>query len=177
MKTQKEMMSKVIGVVVLGAVVLSTGCTHVYVPKESEYKTDVIPVYTVASKVTLVNGQTDDTEIEYAHNMGHTFVADKKDWTEQAIGIAERELNERGAGSAARNDKKLTLRVSDVQVSTGVWGFRGTLTLDVATGDGVAKTFKGEAPAANLYNASSGCLSAAVAAMLSDQTIMYYLTN
>ena len=177
MNTSKEIIRTAVGFVVLGAVVLSSGCTHVYVPKESNYKSETIPTYTVKSKVTLVNGQQDTTQVQYATNMGHKFMANRNDWTEKAMGIAERELNKRGASTAVRSDKKLTLRVSDIVVTHGAWGFRGKLTLDVVTGDGVAKSFKGEAPSANLYKASSGCLATAVNAMLSDQTIMYYLTN
>lgn len=165
------------GMGLMGVALMISGCTHVYSPRESKYKTDTIPMYTVVSKVTLLNNQPDTTEVLYAENMGHDFLANLNEWTDKAIGITERELNERGALNAARNDKKLWLKVNSVSVSTGVWGFRGTLILEACTGDGVAKLFTGDAPSANLYNASSGSLSAAVGAMLSDPDFVAYLTQ
>lgn len=163
--------------ILIGMMLVSVGCTHVYTPKESEYKTESIPMYTVASKVALLNNQPDTKEVLYAENMGHDFMANLNEWTEKAIGITERELEERGAQSAARNDKKLWLKVNSVTVTTGGWGFRGTLVLEACTGDGVAKLFTGEAPSANLYNASSGSLSAAVGVMLSDPDFIAYLSQ
>lgn len=160
-----------------GMMLVSVGCTHVYSPRESNYKTENIPMFTASSKVALLNNQPDTTEVLYAENMGHDFMANLNEWTEKAIGITERELKERGAESAARNDKKLWLKVNSVSVTTGGWGFRGILILEACTGDGVAKQFKGEAPAANLYNASSGCLSAAVGVMLSDPAFVAYLSQ
>ena len=165
------------GSVVLGALLFSAGCAHTYVPKESKYKTDTIPMYKVGSLVEFKNGQPNTEEILYAENMGHDFFADLHDWTDKAIAIADRELTERGSKTAGKPGHTLTLRVSWVEVSTGTWGFRGMLTLDAATGTGFAKSFHGEAPSANIYNASSGALGAAVTKMLSDPQIIQYLSQ
>ena len=165
------------GFMVLGALLFSAGCAHTYVPKESEYKTDTIPVYKVGSLVEFKNGQPNTEKILYAENMGHDFFANLHDWTDKAIAITDRELAERGSKTAKKSGHTLTLRVSTVEVTTGGWGFRGKLTLDAVTGSGLAKSFKGEAPAANLYNASSGALAAAVTTMLSDPQIIQYLSQ
>lgn len=164
------------GSMLLGAVLLSAGCTHTYVPKESEYSTDEIPNYTVGSLVEFKNGQSNTEEVLYAENMGHDFFANLHDWTETAIGIADRELAERGSKTARKSGHSLTLTVSKVKVTGGAWGFRGKVTLDVATGGGLVKSFEGEAPAANLYVASSGALAAAVTQVLSDPEIIKYLS-
>jgi len=165
------------GSMVLGCVLFLTGCTHTYVPRESEYKTDTIPMYKVGSLVEFKNGQPNTEEVLYAENMGHDFLANLHDWTDKAIAIADRELAERGSKTAGKSGHTLTLRVSKVKVTTGGWGFRGKLTLDAVTGSGLAKSFEGEAPAANLYNASSGALAAAVTKMLSDPQIIQYLSQ
>lgn len=163
------------GFMVLGAVLFLAGCAHTYVPKESEYSTDEIPMYKVGSKVELKNGQPYKEEIIYAENMGHDFFANLNTWTDKAIGIADRELTERGSKTAPKPGHTLTLKVSSADVSTGTWGFRGRVRLDAATGSGFAKSFYGEAPSVNIYNASSGALAAAVTSMLSDPRIISYL--
>ena len=158
-------------------VLFLSGCSHTYVPRKSSYSTDKIPNYKVCSLVEFKNGQPNEEEILYAENMGHDFFANLHDWTDIAIAITERELAERRSKTAGESGHTLTLRVSSVKVTTGGWGFRGKVTLDAATETGLVKSFKGEAPAANLYNASSGALAAAVTQMLSDPAIIQYLSK
>lgn len=170
-------MNKTVGLMAVAGCFVLSGCTSVYVPKDSAYSTDKIPMYTCSSQVTLINGQPSHEEILFAENMGHDFLADLNEWTDVAIEIAERELNERGASRASKTGASLTLKVVKASTTTGGWGFRGHVTLEATMGSGLKREYEGSAPAGNLYNATSGALAHAVTRMLSDQDMIVYLTQ
>jgi hypothetical protein len=177
MNRMKSAVKLLAGFVALGAVLFSVGCSSVYVPKESEFATDQIPQYIVGSQVEFKNGQTSKENVLFATNMGHEFYADLHEWTNKAIAIADRELTKRGSKMTEKPGHVLTLSVMAVQVTSGGWGFRGKVTLDAATGNGITKSFQGEAPGANLHNVASGALSSTVTKMLSDPEIVKYLSQ
>lgn len=163
--------------VTAGIVLFSAGCTHVIAPKDSRFATHQIPRYTVGSHVEYKNGQPSTEKVLFAENMGHQFYADLHEWTDAAMAMAERELTDRGSKAAKKPGHILTLAVTALQVTSGGWGFRGKVTLDVTTGNGTTQTFRGEAPGANLHNVASGALSSTVAKMLSDPGIIAYLSQ
>jgi hypothetical protein len=156
--------------------VFLSGCTMTYVPRASTYDCDRIPTYVCGSRVELQNAQADPYEVYFFENMGVEYLADLYKWTDVAIAVAERELDKRGLQATSKDGNSLKLKVSKAYATRGSWGFRGHAVLEVTTGYGRTKIFRASAPSSHsMQNAASGALSSAVARMLSDSEIIYYL--
>jgi hypothetical protein len=163
--------------IAVASILLLTGCTHFYLPKEVTFDMEKISNYSVQGNLNLVNAQDNLEQVLVIKTSGHQIFTNLSECTDTAIAIVTRELSNRGAKISTDGGKSLTLSVESISVTTGGWGFRGYADIQATTGDGYQRKYHGEVPSSLLYNAVDGALARAIIAMLNDETVMFYLSK
>lgn len=152
------------------------GCTHHYIPNASTFKLDAITEFSSNNTISLVNAQSSTEDVLFASRGAHKFYGNFKKWTDTAIEISKRELNERGMNIEDDSQKSLKLSIETVNATFGFWVLRCEVTLKVETSDGYVKSYLGDNRSpASLYRAADGAVMRAVTEMLRDEKIVTYL--
>jgi len=106
------------------------------------------------------------------------WYGDLKKWTNTASTLIRIELEKRGFEISDRNPRVLKLSIRHATIHQGMFQVRAIVYLTVETGDGYKQEFIGDNSSGwSLYRASSGAVTRAVGAMLSDKNIITYLIN
>jgi len=162
--------------------IMFVGCTHYYVPAMYPLKDGMTPAFTGNSSITLINDQESPGtggKPDFLGSIGaHQWYGDLQKWTATAISLTNTELEERGFRIEDKQDTILKLCISRATVHQGVFQIRTIAYLTVETGDGYKKEFIGNnASGWTLYRACDGAITRAVGEMLSDETILAYITQ
>lgn len=173
------MMLRFTFIIVLLSAVALTGCVRVFhhTPDPSTFQFDPIPEFALSKPVTLVNGQQSTSEILYASHYAMQAYGNRREWSDTAITITARELELRGATIADDADTELELAITSITATSGGWGWRVSTTLAVKTSDGYEATYFGEGPSPSALRAADASVMRSVAAMLTDENIVAYLTR
>jgi len=141
-------------------------------------KPGMVPEFTGSQPVALVNAQdNNENTILYSNKMGDKITASMHQMTDTAIQVLETELEKRNIDNSENADKQLRLAVHDVTMTMPhPWALRCTLHLKAETADGNISEYEA-INNGNINRACGGAVLRAVAAMLNDDTIQYYLKN
>jgi hypothetical protein len=126
--------------------------------------------------VRLVNAQAASDPLAFGGQAGTTFTADLHAWTETAVVEMRQALAKRGMPESGDASKELRLSVTRVNAIFGFAVIRAIITLRIETGDGQTREVEGNAGSGwTLYRACDATVARAVAAALTDATIVEYL--
>lgn len=156
-------------------VLLTSGCTHEYLPKPDTYEFRPIPEFTSAGEIELINYQPKADNVLIGSVNGHKFYADLQKWTDIAIIITKRELTKRGLQVKENTNKKIKMAISSTRSTCGNFGCRNYTTLQVETSSGYKGNYSSEGPAMSLAKASDAAVIRAVEMMLKDNNIVEYI--
>jgi hypothetical protein len=166
-------------------VLLLQGCVGpgrgFYEPNPDAFPVDPIIEFLAFKDIALVNGQVSAENVIVA-DMGWyrpccPFFAHPQAWTDTAIGILQRELNNRLTRVVKGAEKKLILSVESVSAKrmrrsrTSSWRF--VVYMKAETGDGYVKMFVGDARG-GASQAADSALIRAVSEVLKDYEIWKY---
>jgi hypothetical protein len=160
-----------IGLLLLG------GCTYHQKASPTTYEMVAIPAFSVSSSVSLINTRTSSEDALYLSSAGRKFYGNLTQWTDTAIAIAKRELEKRGAAIEPGATKSLGLAITSTHATEGFWGFSVFTNMEVKTGDGYTRTYRGEGSSPIATRAPDAAIMESVAAMFRDPKIMDYLTQ
>ena len=149
-----------------------------YQPNPDRFPLGPIIEFSANKAIDLINGQ-DSERNEYLAHIGSRYgsrsvYANPKAWTDTAIAILQRELNNRLTRVVKGAEKKLILSVERVNVEQGFAAWRCFVHMKAETGDGYAKMFVGEARSGDVFRAADAALIRAVAEVLKDYDIWKY---
>ncbi len=160
------------------AVAFQLGCTTPYTPRV--YPTlDAIPEFSGSTAIAITNGQPSTEPMPYASQGARTWTADLHEWTDVAIALTEREVVERGFTVAEGSERALELSVETASLEIGWAVSNAEVTMRATTSDGTSAVYVGVNESGrpiNLIGLADGALMRAVAAMLSDEKIVAFLT-
>lgn len=169
----------------IGVLLFLTGCAGpgrgFYQPNPDRFPLGPIIEFSTNKDIDLINGQVSSGNVVFAHLVRGRYasrripvVANPQAWTETAIAILQRELNNRLTRVVQGAEKKLILSVENVSAEEGFAVWRCFVHMKAETGDGAVKMFVGEARSGDVFRATDAALIRAVAEVLKDYDIWKY---
>lgn len=163
--------------------IMFVGCYFEYVPAMYPLKDGMTPAFTGNSSITLINDQESlgkNRKPDFIGRVVNTdYYADLKKWTATAISLTKSELEKRGFRVEDKQDKSLKFCISSTTLDHAFFQIRVIVYLIVETGDGYINEFIGNNASrwSSPYIACDGAITRAVGEMLSDETILAYITQ
>jgi hypothetical protein len=172
-------------VLLLSVLLLLQGCVgqgrgYYYEPNPDAFPVGPIIEFSANKNIDLINVQVSAENVVFARRRRTRdvpelkVVANRKAWTDTAIGILQRELNSRLTRVVKGAEKKLVLSVEHVSAESGIGMWRCVVSMQAETGDGYVKMFNGEAQSGSIFRAADAAMIRAVAEVLKDYEIWKY---
>lgn len=172
---------------VLLLLLAGSGCRHdtfyqppytdrFYVPRQDPlgFGSVEAPDFQIEGPVSLTNAQESEERVLIGAYT-HKWWANLHLWTEQALGVAKKEIDKRTSSKKAAAPKVLKVSIEKAEIA---WNFRWiacALTLSVQAGNGYSTTCAVTHESMDLYESCDGALARAVACMLNDPGVRAYL--
>ena len=151
-----------------------SGCTtYHHVPNPQTFELDAIPEFSTSKSISLVNAQESSATFEIRSR----FTANLQEWTQAAIAITQKALEERGATIVENSAAQLDLSIASANSTRGAFGGRVYVYLKVKTGSGYKRTYEGTAGGQMIHRMTDGAIMRSVAAMFRDEKIVEYLSE
>lgn len=157
--------------------ILLSACSFTYTPDIAHYPFEPIQEFKSNNTVTLINTEKNTGEAVFFTDAGRSWSSNKHDWAEAIVKMTARELTHRGMKVKDGADHKLEMNIDSYKITTGGWGFRAYLSVNVTTGDGSQKRIAVDGDGGRVENAMDHAMMKLVSAMLTDPVIVKYLTN
>ena len=154
------------------------GCTHRISVEQYPMKEGMVTSFLGEQPVNVINAK-DSADEELLGKLGvHTYLGNLQEWTDTAVKVLETELNDRNIVTTIEAEKKIKLAITKGEVFAHFSTLQCKLDLNMETGDGNTMVFTGDNHSPwTLSRACGGAVVRAVAAMLNDPNILYYLKN
>jgi len=167
----------VAGLLLLG---MSSGCAMDHTPKAEPISSGAVPQIQGKGSIAILNIQTDKTVKEFGRAGYGKLQGDLNTWTEQAVQLLGKELQNNGLKVQVDGEKSIKIAVLDVKLGVSGLEFvaampKGNVRIKVETGDGYMKEYEGEKNAVGPPAACEKALTEAVVNMLKDDRIVEYL--
>lgn len=157
------------------AILCAGGCgTTYYQPNANPV--EGVQAFSSNGSIALVNGQPSTEPVPFSKGLHANLNA----WTDVAIGMAEREITQRGLTVAKDATKSLTLSLTSAQTNFGFVMITSQIEMNVKTSEGYTATYTGQdksAMAGNPRRQMDTALARVVAEMLNDPKIISFLSN
>jgi hypothetical protein len=154
---------------------LFAACATRYTPSPDRPFEPIAAEFRSTHAIVLENDQPPGEEV-----VSGPWRIDYRAWTDVAIQITQRELQQRGMTVTADAPRRLKLAIEFATTETGWVKITSEVRLRVETGDGYRAVFTGtnsSAMAANTKRQIDGAMMRVVVAMLGDPKIVAYLTQ
>jgi len=174
-----ETMLKMSRMVTLIAIIIGfAGCTHRISVEQYPMKEGMVTSFLGEQPVNVINAK-DSADEELLGKLGvHTYLGNLQEWTDTAVKVLETELNDRNIVTTIEAEKKIKLAITKGEVFAHFSTLQCKLDLNVETDDGNTMVFTGDNHSPwTLSRACGGAVVRAVAAMLNNPNILYYLKN
>ncbi len=152
-----------------------SGCTQ-YVPIADPIRPWMVPEFKSNQAITLENVQKSKKAV-IGPRGDNKAMGDLYNWTDAVIKMLKTELENRNMKVSVGAEKLLRLSVHRAYTSRGFYVAVCVVDLKVETGNGYTNVFKGNNKSPSRTRACNFAITKAVEAMLSDKTILAYITQ